>query len=157
MTELTTDDIIDEAIIYVKKFDNNHPIIKYLEDIKNYPDIKNNFIYFGINFLNDFLSLKKDELHSKESISKINCTDVFDYNFSIEDNTIPIKYKDSEHYTENNSFIITESSCWNYFDFQLKNPHVKFISKKPIEIKADWIDFIGSNLKRGKIITYKQK
>jgi hypothetical protein len=97
------------------------------------------------------------EVKINSTTGENNCTDIFDYNFSIEDNTIPIKYKDSEYYAENNSFIITESSCWNYFDFQLKNPHVALISKKPIEIKADWIDFIGDNLKRGEIIKYKQK
>jgi hypothetical protein len=49
---------IDDAIECVKEFNSNHPIIKYLEDIKNFPDINNDFIYFGIHFLDDFLSLK---------------------------------------------------------------------------------------------------
>jgi hypothetical protein len=61
MTELTTNDVIDEAITYVKKFDSNHPIINYLEEIKNFPEIKHNFVRFGINFLNNFLSLKTNK------------------------------------------------------------------------------------------------
>lgn len=95
------------------------------------------------------------EIKIKSEDGKVNYNTTLDYKFLISDIKVPVKYDNSEYYVEKDYFIITESACWNVLDFNIKNPHVRLIEKTPVEIKADWIDFISNNIKRGKIIKYE--
>ena len=95
------------------------------------------------------------EIKIKSDDGEVNCNAILDYKFSITDIKVPIKYDNLEYYAEKDYFIVTESACWNVLDFNIKNPHVLLIDTTPVEIKADWIDFISGGIKRGKIINYE--